>query len=116
MQIWLCAAVAGFCNGLGHCNYSVLRCDIGAGDVFVFEKCHSGDMGRSGGGQRESPTLIVSEGGTNDKCFSAALSKCTMHVGLVVDQCLYADGHEWVPVIVLMAIDLRVGGDGRCCS
>jgi hypothetical protein len=90
------------------CNAKVLWGKGWVHQVFVPEKCHSQDVSCTSVSQPEIPALIIFGGGLWDKCFSAVFSEGLLFLRLMVDKCLHANGHKWMLVIVVMAMEVCI--------
>ncbi len=54
------------------------------------------------------PALIVFGGCAQDKSFGAVFCIGTAFVGFVMDQCFNADGDEWMPIVVVMFVNMCI--------
>ncbi len=54
------------------------------------------------------PTSIVFDGRAQDKSFGAVFCVGAAFVGFVMDQCFHADGDKWMPIVVMMFVDMCI--------
>ncbi len=54
------------------------------------------------------PTSIVFGGGAQDKSFGVVFCVGAAFVGFVMDQCFHANGDKWMPIVVMMFIDMCI--------
>ncbi len=74
----------------------------------MLEKGCPGDArGVRCGGPKFS-TLIVFGGRAQDKSFGKVFCVGAAFVEFVMDQCFHANGDEWMPIVVVMFVDMCI--------
>jgi hypothetical protein len=76
----------------------------------MLEKCGTQDRSSPGCRQPEFPTLIVFGGRAKDKCLFAVFCIGLMFVWFVVYKGFHPDWNKWMFVVVMMAMDMHIGG------
>ena len=54
-------------------------------------------------------------GCTNNITFCAVLGECFMVMRFIVDKCFHADGYKWMSVVIMMTVEMCMGGDVWVC-
>ena len=54
-------------------------------------------------------------GCTDNTAFCAVLGKCFTAMGFIVDKCFHADGYKWMSAVIMMTVEMCMGGDVRVC-
>ncbi len=74
----------------------------------MLEKGCPGDACGACCGGPKFPTSIVFGERAQDKSFGAVFCVGAAFVGFVVDQCFYANGDKWMPIVVVMFVDMCI--------
>jgi hypothetical protein len=52
-------------------------------------------------------------GCTDNITFLAVLGECFTVMRFIMDKCLHANGYKWMSVVIMMTVEMCMGGDVR---